>query len=52
MQMHQALVSTSPVTALIVQVEDVPGKLPSTSFLANFRFADYPGMIEHKEQTT
>jgi hypothetical protein len=31
--------------ALIVQVEGAPAKLPSSPFLANFRFADYHGMI-------
>jgi hypothetical protein len=32
-------------TAVIVEVEGAPAKLPSTPFPANFWFADYPGMI-------
>jgi hypothetical protein len=33
------------ITALMVQVEDAPGPDFPAPLLANFRFADYPGMF-------
>jgi hypothetical protein len=37
--------AASSYATLIVQVEGAPANLPSAPFLANFGFADYPGMM-------